>query len=221
MRPQESPESGLLAGLFAASVRTETATLEYGRPDLRPGERRLIERAVESRQREFATGRVVARRLLTELGFPGFELLRDDDRVPIWPTSVVGSISHTAHRCVVAVTRDPEIIGLGLDIERDTPTKTGLERRICTARERAWLAESGDPDERGRRCKLVFSAKEAVYKSFFPRLREFWGFQSVELDVDLETGCFEAALPASSGRATIPGRFRRREGFLVTAVTVR
>lgn len=208
----------LLGGLFPDFVCAAEAPFFATIDDLLPPERKLIERAVDGRQREFATGRVLSRTLLAELGHARFALLRDADRVPIWPDSVCGSITHTAEHCVVALASSQQVLGIGLDIEPDEPTTPGIDRRVCGSAELVWLDAAEDSAERGRRCRLVFSAKEAVYKAFFPRIRKFWGFHDVAIEFDLAASRFEARLPAGAGRNKIEGRFARRAGFILTAV---
>jgi 4'-phosphopantetheinyl transferase EntD len=210
----------LLEGLFDARVRCAAASLDWTPEALLPEERSLVAKAVESRQREFSTGRILARRLLAEHGVHDFALLRDSDRVPSWPDGVTGSISHTHDLAVVALASSAEFEGVGLDVEPDEPVERGIERIVCRDAERAWL-EAGPGGERGARCKIVFSTKEAVYKAFFPRTRVFWSFQDVEVEIDLTGERFEARLPESAGRPRIEGRIFRRQGWILSSVEVR
>lgn len=201
-------------------MRIAFARIEAGVHVLTPPERELIARAVDSRRHEFATGRQLARGLLREFGIADFDLLRDADRVPSWPPAFVGSISHTKDLCAVAVAQAAHYRGIGIDLEPDEPVGEGLEDRICTPIERARF-EGASRDERGRSCRTIFSIKEAVYKAFFPELREFWGFQDVEVEVDLAAGRFLAKTPPSTGRSSWEGRVFRREGWLISGIAIR
>jgi 4'-phosphopantetheinyl transferase EntD len=183
------------------------------------GEAALVADARESRRREFATGRVLARRLLDAVSVVGFELLRDDDRVPIWPSEIVGCISHTRNLCVVAVARTSVCDGIGLDVELDEPVKAGIEDRVCTPTEVGWL-DRGPASDRGHRGRMIFSIKEAVYKAFFPAQREPWRFQDVEVRVDLEAGEFTANPPEKSGVREVEGRLLRRAGWIISGLTI-
>ena len=88
---------------------------------LMPQERNFVKAAVEKRQREFATARVLARRLLADYGIRQYPLLNDDDRVPVWPEGFVGSISHCDDCCVVALLgKSGNTISIGIDVEPDT-----------------------------------------------------------------------------------------------------
>jgi len=210
---------GLLMPLFGPMVARAIAPVEDAVAELAEEERALIVRAVESRRREFSTGRRLARRLLAERGIEPRAILRDSDRVPIWPGGVTGSISHCREHAVVAVCDANACFGVGVDIEPDEPVKPGIERIVCTAAERSWLdGEEGGDEARGRRVKLVFSAKEATYKAFYPRVRVFWNFHDVVLELDERRGVFLATLPASAGRRSVEGRFVRGHGTIVSGV---
>lgn len=209
----------LLESLLPAEIRACAATVTNCVDDLLPSERPFIANAVASRQREFATGRVLARRLLADLGHPDFPLVRDKDRVPRWPDGVVGSISHSGSLCVVAVALESQFRGVGLDIEPDEPVESDIERVVCRGDEHDWVV-GGKGDERGRRCRVIFSVKEAVYKAFYPRTRVFWSFQDVNVSVDLERGRYRALLPESAGIAQVEGRVQRRDGWILSTLAV-
>jgi 4'-phosphopantetheinyl transferase EntD len=216
----ERPE--LLAGLFEGDVLFATAPLTAGLAELEEEERAVVERAVPKRQREFAQGRVLARRLLERLGAPVGPLLRDADRVPSWPAGVVGSISHTDGLCAVAVARQEAVWALGLDVEGDEPLDEGLEPRICTPAERRWLAARPGPEAR-RLAKAIFSVKEAAYKACFPPTRERWDFLDLEVELAPREERFAARAPAGSRLAgrTLRGRVARRGRFWLATVTLR
>lgn len=210
----------LLKGLLPGEIRTSAATIEDHVSALLPAERPFIARAVPARQHEFATGRFLVRRLLTGLGYPDFPLVSDDKRVPVWPPGIVGSISHAASLCVVAIGHESIYRGIGLDLEPDEPAKRDIERVVCRGDEHDWVAAAGE-GERGRRCRVVFSVKEAVYKAFYPHTREFWSFRDVGVSIDLEAGSYRAWLPESAGLDTIEGRVHRRQGWIVAGAAVR
>ena len=217
-RKLAAPSRELLADLFPEDVRIASSPLAFGLEDLPAGERELVASAVESRRREFSTGRVLARTLLTELDAEIPELLRDSDRVPLWPTEVVGSISHCEDLCAVAIGKSSRFRGIGLDVEPDESVKDGVERIVCRKPELAWL-DTATGEERSRRIKLIFSVKEAVYKAFYPELRTFWGFQDVGVEIDLAGECFRAELPDGPEVREIEGRVARRDGWIFSAVS--
>lgn len=183
----------------------------------------LIARAVPSRRAEFATGRVLARRLLAPRGHAARALGRiPETRLPDWPDDVVGSISHAEDLCVVALADRARFRGLGIDVEPDAPTDSEIERVVLRGAELDWVgAEQGREDvERRRRTRVVFSVKEAVYKAFYPTTRTFWSFQDVGVEIDLAAGRFEATLPESAGQARCAGRVLRRDGWIASGVVL-
>lgn len=211
-------DSAIFADLFEAEIRIAASPLRDCIEELTASERELVRGVVHKRELEFATGRMLAKQVLTELSHPEFELLRDQDRVPIWPRDVVGSISHTTGQaeglCIVAVASSLDRTGLGVDVEPDLPVQEGLQDTICRPSEREWVRAAGTA-ESGRRCRVVFSVKEAVYKAFYPRIREFWAFKDVEVCLDLAHDSFQAQLPESADRSEVEGRIIRREGWII------
>lgn len=213
---------GALPDLFDAEldgVRVLASPIGGALTDLSPDERALVASAVVRRQAEFATGRRLARRLLSDLGRPVDALLRDEDRVPRWPAGVVGSISHAIGMCVVAVAPTDRVAALGVDVEPDAPLEAALWSRIATPRELEALARWPESD-RGVLAHALFSVKECVYKAAFPKRRERWGFQDVEVRLLPERGRFEAETPSArpGERERVAGRLLRRGGFLVAGV---
>lgn len=218
--------------MFRSLLAPKVAVSETAEPEgihtLHPAELSCVEHAVEKRRREFATGRHCARRALALLGIDDFPLLPDEDRVPVWPPGVVGSISHCAGFFGAAVARCGQTLGLGIDVERADPLDAGLVKRICTAREIARLArlsESAGVDWH----KLLFSAKESVYKAYYPSTRSFLGFHDVDLEVrpadDPRMGVFTCTItrddaPALGGVRAFEGRYAFDAAHVYTAVVV-
>ncbi|MBR1240310.1 4'-phosphopantetheinyl transferase superfamily protein [Bradyrhizobium sp. AUGA SZCCT0274] len=136
---------------------------------------------VAARRQTFALGRAAARCAFEALGRDPVPVLINGDRSPIWPEGTVGSITHTDTCAAAAVAPAARTAGLGLDIEDITKTQTiDIARLVASPAEQVWLA--GDPD----RLIRVFSAKEAIYKAFYPRHGKFFGFEAVELEPVLD-----------------------------------
>jgi 4'-phosphopantetheinyl transferase EntD len=192
---------------------------------LLPAEAARVERAVVKRQHEFAAGRLLARRLFDRLDVPeGFALLNGEDRAPIWPEGVVGTISHTKSWAAVAVAAAGDTVSLGCDLEHDEPLKEGLLRRVCVPREREWIA-SLPRGQRGQLAMLFFSAKEAAYKAQYPSTRRVLAFSDFAVEFDLAGDTFLAEFqktvePYRRGRS-LRGRWRIADGLIATAVTIR
>jgi 4'-phosphopantetheinyl transferase EntD len=149
---------------------------------LYPEEAASIARAVPKRAAEFTAGRLCARRALAEFGIDGVALTMGLDRAPVWPVSMVGSITHTEGFCAAAVAERGRFSSLGLDVEAAGAVKRELWDHICTPAELAWL-ESLPVPARGAAATLVFSAKEAFYKCQFPITGERLDFFAVSVGV--------------------------------------
>ncbi len=163
-----------------------------------PDERAHVARAVAKRQADFGTARLCARNALAKLGHGPCSLTPNSDRSPRWPAQVRGSISHTEGCCVAVVTRSAAVLGVGVDVEQDSPLSPNLERLVCTPAERSWI-DGLDVGLRGLMGKVIFSAKESFYKCQYPTTLTMLDFQDVELSVDFTKGQFRIARLARSG----------------------
>lgn len=166
-------------------VRADVARIEPGDPASLPeAERAALERAVPKRVDEFVAGRQLARRLLEDLGIEEVPAIgRSRHGAPIWPSEVVGSISHAAGWVAVAVARSRDCPGLGIDLESSEALESSLWPTILTVAETAELQRL-PAGERGVRAKLIFCAKEAAYKAQYPRSGELFGFDAMAVRVD-------------------------------------
>ena len=179
--------------LFAEGVHLLMSRLDRSADTLFPSERAQIARAVPKRQREFATGRWCARRLLTGFGFPAQPLLAGSDRAPRWPTGAVGSISHSGSLCGVAVAYRDCWSAVGLDVEDRTPLDEHLWHLVVRPDEVDWVRAPGWLDP-GTKAKLLFSAKECLYKCQYPLVGLPLEFTDVHIDVDEGSGQFCARI---------------------------
>jgi 4'-phosphopantetheinyl transferase EntD len=218
----------LLPSLFAADIATEEVDLARDViGTLSPEEAASIPQARHGRLLEFTAGRHCARAALSRLGVAGASVLRGEDRAPIWPSGFVGSITHTRVReggwCGAAVASSTRLRSIGLDAEHDSPLESKLWGRVLSATERSWL-ESQPEAARGYLAKLVFSAKEAVYKCQYPLSHQFLEFAEVELPEPPTAETFSAILqcdaPPFRAGHTFNGRHVRRFGLIATAVVL-
>ena len=195
--------------------------------ELHPDEAVLNSSAAAGRVAEFRGGRHCARVALAGLSVHGVAVGRRKDRAPIWPDGFVGSISHTRRGsigyCCAAVARATELAAIGVDAEADEPLDRSLFERIMTPDELSILRAAPEALQGGIG-KLVFSAKESVYKCQHPLTSVFLEFTDVEVALDEGAGRFQATLRKRAGPfepgATFQGRFARAAGVLVTAVSL-
>jgi 4'-phosphopantetheinyl transferase EntD len=226
-RAAGAPRDPWIGALFGPDVLTGSLPIEAGDPDALPAaEAALAARFAPARRREFAAGRQCARRLLQELGADAPSLLSDEHRAPGWPPGVVGSIAHGAGLCVVALARRGAVRGLGVDVECDAPIGPAVRRRVCTEGEERLLA-GADESEAGRVAKLLFGAKEAIFKCVHPLWRRPLGLRDVEVRLDRAASRFHArALPVAGPGAgalvdAIEGFYAIREGRVLAGATLR
>jgi 4'-phosphopantetheinyl transferase EntD len=192
-----------------------------------PEERAVIARAAESRRREFTTARVCARTALARLGQPPVPVLPGPRGAPQWPEGVTGSITHCAGYRAAAVALNSDVVSLGVDAEPNEPLPDGgMLDVIALAGERARLAElaAGMPGTCWDR--LLFSAKESVYKTWFPLARRWLGFESADVVIDPCEGTFTARLLVpgllvdGTPLSLLNGQWLADQGLLVTAIVV-
>jgi 4'-phosphopantetheinyl transferase EntD len=209
--------------LLPATVTVVQATEQMWSTPASARERVSIARAVPHRQREYQAGRAAARAALRQLGIAEFDLLPGESREPIWPEGVVGSLTHAAGYCAAAVARKSNVRALGIDVEAEAALQPDLVDRICSSAERHQLDHlDGRPG--GVWAKLIFSAKEAFYKAYFPEVRRFLEFHDVRVEIDAVRGTFEVDLcgsvPPLLGETRVTGRFVISDSLIFTAVSL-
>ena len=160
----------------------EVAIIDQHSDELLPEERQLVESWASHRQREFASGRMCARRALDSLGVGFAGLLPDADGIPQWPEGVVGSISHCrgVAMAMVAISGDCHL--LGLDLEKINRLSTDAAKKVLHPVEESFVA--GDQ----LKASIFFSLKEAFYKAQFPKWRTEGNFKDLALAVNLAKG---------------------------------
>lgn len=191
-------------------------------------EAQLAQKAVSTRQLEFTAGRTLARQLLTQFGIDA-PVLRHDDRSPIWPKGIVGSITHTRGYCAVAVAKSNHVRGVGLDVEQLVPLKNkAVLAAIVAEEDEAWLERTQNELAWG---KLIFSAKECAYKAQYHLARKYLGFDAMWIEPQVNItealppeGSFTAHFRKPSGDFvpgdTLKGRFVTNEKLGVIATSV-
>jgi 4'-phosphopantetheinyl transferase EntD len=205
----------------AVAVDTREEWLDI---ELFPAERAALGQAVEKRRLEFITARACARRALAQLGLPPSPIANGERGQPLWPAGVVGSITHCAGYRACALARARELTALGIDAEPNEPLPEGVLGEIARAEERPQLAELARAQPAVSWDRLLFSAKEAVYKVWFP-IAECWlGFEDAVLSIDPAVGTFQARLlkpwPQAAFPATLAGRWLACEGLVLTAIAL-
>jgi 4'-phosphopantetheinyl transferase EntD len=185
----------------------------------------VVARAVESRRREFATVRACARSALARLGLPPAAILPGPRGAPQWPDGVVGSMTHCAGYRAAAIARAAEVLTIGVDAEPDEPLPPGVLDLIALAPEKDRVASLAAAAPGTCWDRLLFSAKESVYKAWFPLTARWLDFSEAMITIEPLAGTFTAQLlvpgPEADNRVIdkFSGRWLARDGLVVTAIT--
>ena len=189
-------------------------------------EQAIVARAVEKRRREFTSGRLCARAALTRLGVEPGAIPAGPRGAPQWPPGVVGSITHCEGFRACAVARASRLAAVGVDAELDAPLPPGLLADIALPVERERLARLATEEPRISWDRLLFSAKESVYKAWFPLAGRWLGFEDAELTIDRRLRSFSARLlvpgpQLGSGELTgFEGAWLVGNGLILTAIAL-
>lgn len=146
---------------------------------------------VPKRLAEYAAGRRAARAALRNLGVAECAIPSGADRAPVWPTGIVGSISHTDSACLSIVSKNSQWMGLGVDIELAKPLAFDIASSILVREDLATCQNLLDPT-------VIFAVKEAVYKAQYPITKLLFGFDA--LGVSLAADRFTARFLTTQGR---------------------
>ena len=138
----------------------------------------------EARRAEYITVRDCARQALACLGVPPTAIPGDARGAPVWPAGIVGSLTHCRGYRAAAVARASDLAALGIDAEPAEALPAGVARRISTDAEFARLAAlDGDGTPWGR---VLFSAKESIYKAWYPLTHVGLGFRDVDVTLGVD-----------------------------------
>jgi 4'-phosphopantetheinyl transferase EntD len=141
-------------------------------------------------------------------------------------------MTHCEGYCAAALVRDVDLASLGIDAEPHLPLPEGVLEAIALPAEEQRLRRltAGRPSVHWDR--LLFSAKESVYKAWFPLTARWLDFSEADIEVfadtggDTGSGTFRARLlvpgPLVDGRriGSFDGRWTVRRGLVATAVPV-
>jgi 4'-phosphopantetheinyl transferase EntD len=187
-----------------------------------PEEEAVVRNAVDKRRREFTTARVCARAALAKIGYPATPILPGLRGSPGWPAGVVGSMTHCAGYRAAAVARASDVHTIGIDAEVHDRLPGGVLGAVADTTEREAISRL-PPNVYWDR--LLFSAKESVYKAWFPLASKWLDFDEARITIRPD-GTFTATLlvpgptVAGSGLTGFEGRWLVRDGLALTAIVL-
>jgi 4'-phosphopantetheinyl transferase EntD len=187
-------------------------------------ERLAVKSSSGTRLAEFAAGRHCAHQVLMQLGIRETAVPVGYDRSPVWPATIVGSISHS-RACAVAIAAHAteDLLSLGVDVEDAEPIEEDLMEQIGTPSEYALLFRAGCvPRELASR--LLFSLKESAFKCLYQWSGAFLDFADLRLlhlgrDHDFAMG--RLTEPAGAVAERVVGRFSVGRDQMCSTATLR
>lgn len=130
-------------------------------------------------RRASGAARAAARTLFSE---HGLAIPRAASGAPLWPPGFRGSLAHDETMAVAALATEPEIASLGIDVEPTEPLPAEIAALVRLP------ADDTDGIDPSLADRLLFSAKEAVYKASFPLDREILGYEHIVIDLPNSRG---------------------------------
>jgi 4'-phosphopantetheinyl transferase EntD len=192
-----------------------------------PEEEPLIARSVAKRRNEFITVRYCARLALGELGLAAVPILKGDKGEPCWPDGVVGSLTHCAGYRGAVVGRGAAVRSVGVDAEPHDVLPDGVLDAISLPEERKEVAALPAGVHWDR---ILFCAKEATYKAWFPLTKRWLGFEDAHITFDVDGsgsgGTFESVILIDGDTLSGPpltslaGRWSVEQELVLTAIVL-
>lgn len=148
-----------------------------------------VRNSVVKRQAEFIAGRLCARSILAAHGLPDVAIAIGAHREPVWPPSLIGSITHNGQYAAAIACPPGPFVGIGIDIESviKDDARQSLVDMVVSAQEADYLRASTGGLSFNCLLTLVFSAKESFFKAAFAQVQEYFDFDAVSIvDIDAE-----------------------------------
>ncbi len=178
MRSIDSSLQSALGALSFSGVSIRHRVISAGDEHaLMPEEMPPFAKSVVKVRRASGAARIAARELLAQLGHDACAVPKASSGAPIWPAGINGSLAHDPQVALAAVGRCRDVGALGIDVEPAEALPSELLDLVATPRERLRMAD----DPFGGR--LLFVAKEAVYKAVYPLEQTFLDYHDIEVSL--------------------------------------
>lgn len=183
-------------------------------------EQDLVKSAVDRRKADFGDARWCAHAAMT--GFAEDQpILRGERGMPVFPDGVTGSLTHTEGLRAALVGRSSRWLSLGIDAEPATPLPEGVFNTIARPEEQRRIHRLARAEGIAHVDKVLFSAKETTYKTWFPLARRFLDFDEADIDIRPDGTFTSYLLVRPVPVPFIEGYWTIRNGFVVTVAGVR
>lgn len=188
---------------------------------LHPLEQALVRHSVPRRQAEFGDARWCAHQALLELGAKNYRapILRGTRGMPLWPEGYAGSITHTDGFRAAVVVPQTSVQSVGLDAEPNEALPEGVLNSIARPgeiRQFEKLRAEGvkHPD------RLLFCAKEATYKAWYPITHTWLGFEEAEIDLRRDGTLISYILARPTPVPFIAGHWEICDGIILVSTVI-
>ena len=178
------------------------------------------------RQAEFSLGRNCAHQALAKFKLESEPILRNaETREPCWPKSVRGSITHSGEIAAAAVGWTKDISGIGIDLESfSREIDFNISRHVCVETELIRL-KSLPAEQAKRDLRIIFSAKESIFKCLFPISQTYLYFKDAKITINEDNAEFSFVLSkACSGITKVgfqhSGKFSIKDNMLLTSIFI-
>lgn len=221
--------SDLMRAVLPDVAELVFAELYHDPPDLvpLPAEEPLIARSVAKRRNEFVTVRHCARVAMGRLGIPEAPILKGEKGEPRWPEGLVGSLTHCEGYRGAVVGRRAAVRSVGIDAEPHGVLPDGVLDAISLPVERREIGALPDGLHWDR---ILFCAKEATYKAWFPLTQRWLGFEDAHITFEVDSsgtagGFLSRILVDPAARSGPPlteltGRWSVAGGLALTAIVL-
>lgn len=221
----------LISGILPDEVCGAEAFADTVDGVLFPEEQRAVTGVFPERLRAFTTARMCARRALAGIGVPTAPIPPGAFGAPVWPPGVVGSITHCTGYRAAAVALRARVLSVGIDAEPDAPLPADARAAVVRPEERVRLSALSRVPAGPSWDRVLFSAKESVYKAWFPLTGYPLDFGEASLTIDPHCGTFATRLlvtgpvgrqaAARVGALSFHGNWLAADGLVLTAVVCR
>jgi len=168
-----------MAAIAPRNVRTGCRLIgDADEAHLLPEEARSIPARQPAMRRASGAARWIAHRLLADIGITDVAIMRAPSGAPVWPDGIIGSLAHDDDMAVAAVAPVGGIVSLGIDVEPAEPLPDDIFAIVATGADRTGAAD------RRLAGRILFAAKEAVYKAVYPLDREVLGYEDIAVNLD-------------------------------------
>lgn len=217
--PSVIPQHMLPKGTRCVEMHTSTVDLSRYY-ELHPTEQQLVSNAVDRRKADFGDSRWCAHVAMSEFVMDQ-PIMRGERGMPVFPSGVTGSLTHTEGYRAALVGRSSRWRSLGIDAEPADWLPEGVINAVARPEEQRRLRRLAREEGIDYLDKVLFSAKESTYKAWFPLTHRFLDFDQADIDIRPDGTFTSYLLVRPVPVPFIEGFWAIRNGFVVTVAGVR